>query len=157
MSAFAIIKKGNAVLAGKPASHERWQAEWASNWRGYDKQKMDREMVSWRLPSSYIFEGESTDETLRRIMNNQLGINEYKIDSSRLVNYYEPSTRDPRVRHWDYCFVYYVETNQEPTAKNLPWFSYLGFVTSNDLRKEDFGSGIGDLAESLGLINKNSQ
>ena len=72
MSVFEIIKRDSRVLLAKPKEHTRWKEEWAPNWRLYDSDSLANEYRSWRFPSSYIREGESPEDTLTRLMSDQL-------------------------------------------------------------------------------------
>lgn len=149
ISAFAIIRKeeDSRVLLVKPKEQERWRQEWAPNWRLYEPDFLSNEFNTWRFPSSYVREGESPDQTLKRIVEDQLGMKKYEVLSSKLLNFYEPSRRYPGKMHWDYCFVYQVKGNEEPTIK--PWFSSIEFVDPKTLAGKDFGSAQGALLREL--------
>lgn len=73
ISVFALIRKGEAVLVLKPKKDPRWEQEWSPNWRIYEPEHLEREMASWRLPSSYVKEGESPATALDRVMRDQMG------------------------------------------------------------------------------------
>jgi len=151
ISVFAIIRRRSQVLLVRPKEHTRWKQEWAPNWRLYDSDLLANEYKSWRFPSSYIREGESPEDTLRRLVGEQLGIQSFEILSSKLLNYYEPSRRYPDRLHWDYCFVYEVKIGEEPTIK--PWYSSVEFVDLRILDTKDFGSAQGSLLKELTEIN----
>jgi ADP-ribose pyrophosphatase YjhB (NUDIX family) len=146
ISAFAIARKKEDVLVLRPAKHEKWE-EWAPNWRIYSPEALEREFRSWRFPSSYVKFGEHPDDTLRRIMEEQLRITRFKVKSQRLVNYYSPSKRYPGEMHWDYCFLYNVIFDDSPKPK--PWFEEIRYVSINELKEEDFGSAQGALIEII--------
>src|SRR5580658_4068075 len=99
ISAFAIIKKRGRVLVIMPRPHARWEDEWAPNWRIYDAAGLQTEYARWRLPSTFIREGESPEEALARIMTDQLGVREYRSGPPSLQNFYEPSRRYPGKMH----------------------------------------------------------
>lgn len=147
ISAFAIARKDADVLVLRPAKHEKW-GEWAPNWRVYSPEALEREHKSWRFPSSYVKFGEHPDDTLRRIMEGQLGISRYLVKGCRLENYYSPSRRYQGEMHWDYCFVYNVSLNDSPVPK--PWIEDIRYVPLEGLSEEDFGSAQGSL---IGVIN----
>ena len=150
ISVFAIVKRDSKVLLVKPKENPRWKEEWSPNWRLYEPEHLANEFDSWRFPSSYVREGEAPEETLRRLLKEQLVIQQYSIVSNEFYNFYEPSRRYPDKMHWDYCFVYYVKLNETPTPK--PWFSAVEFVDSKTLSLQDFGSAQGWLAKALKLI-----
>jgi ADP-ribose pyrophosphatase YjhB (NUDIX family) len=146
MSVFAIIRRDAKVLLVKPKDHPRWKEEWSPNWGLYDS-AISNEYKSWRFPSSYIREGESPDETLARLIKDQLEVASFDIVSSKLLNFYEPSRRYPDRMHWDYCFVYEIKLNSTPTLR--PWYSSLEYVDLKSLDPKDFGSAQGGLLNSL--------
>jgi ADP-ribose pyrophosphatase YjhB (NUDIX family) len=146
ISAFAISRKDEDVLVLRPAKHEKWE-KWAPNWKIYSPEALEREYKSWRFPSSYVKFGEHPDDTLRRIMEEQLGISRYQVKSYRLVNYYSPSRRYQGEMHWDYCFMYNVSFNGSPTLK--PWIQDISYVQIKELREEDFGSAQGSLIDVI--------
>ncbi len=148
ISSFAIIRKDDSrVLLVKPKEHEKWMEEWAPNWRLYGPELLSNEYKNWRFPSSYVREGESPDKTLKRIVEDQLGIKSYQVLSSKLLNFYEPSRRYPGMMHWDYCFVYQVRANEDLTIK--PWFSSVAYIDPKTLELKDFGSAQGSLLPEL--------
>ncbi len=147
ISVFAVLQSGSELLLGKPRQHGRWQDEWAPNWRLYDSGQLEAELRRWRFPSSYVEEGESPEHALGRVMNEQLGVREYTLQSSRLLNFYEPSRRYPGRYHWDYCFVFRVMANFSP--HDLPWFSELRYIAPSSLDATDFGSAQGAILMAL--------
>ena len=149
ISAFAIMKKRGKVLAIKPRAHVRWEEEWAPNWRVYDAAGLKAELEKWRLPSTYMKEGEGPEQALSRIMLDQLGVKVYSVRLSSLQNFYEPSRRYPGKMHWDYCFVFNVSTHEE--VKESPWLSNPRYVKASDQNME-FGSAQGGLLARLKLL-----
>ncbi len=147
ISVFAIVRSHEKYLLVRPASHRRWKEEWAPNWRIYSEEGIGNELQKWRFPSSYIIEGEHPDSTLRRLLRDQLGIEKYSISDSTLLNFYEPSRRYPGQHHWDYCFIYHVETEEIPPLS--PWFSEIKYVPAHDLDEGAFGSAQGEIASAL--------
>lgn len=147
ISVFAIMRKDGKVLLVKPRENSRWTEEWAPNWRLYSPEALSNEYKSWRFPSSYIKEGESPDEALSRVLTQQLGIENYRMLSSKLLNFYGPSRRYPDRMHWDYCFIYEVRSDESPSIK--PWYSSIEFLDLLSLDEKAFGSGQGGLLEKL--------
>ncbi|MDG6985740.1 MAG: NUDIX hydrolase [Nitrososphaerota archaeon] len=150
ISAFAVAKENDRVLLLKPRDHPRWAEEWAPNWRRYTPDTLLHEWESWRFPSSYVKEGESPEDTLSRIIREQLELRSYEVISSRLLNFYEPSRSFPGSMHWDYCFVYEVALKERASLK--PWFSAVEYVATVGLKPGEFGSAQGSLASELKLI-----
>jgi len=148
ISAFAIMKKRGSVLVVKPRPHARWEEEWAPNWRIYDAAGLQAEYERWRLPSTFIRQGESPEDALARIMADQLGIREYRSGPPSLQNFYEPSRRYPGKMHWDYCFVFYISTHEE--VKESPWLAASRYVKPSD-ETVQYGSAQGGLLPRLKL------
>ncbi|PSN86478.1 hypothetical protein B9Q03_11665 [Candidatus Marsarchaeota G2 archaeon OSP_D] len=113
--------------------------------RIYGESDMEQEFKKWRFPSSYVKIGEHPDDTLTRVMIDQLGMNNFKVERSRLVSYYYPSRRYPGEMHWDYCFINEVKSSEAPREK--PWFKEIRYVHVQELKEEDFGSAQGALLE----------
>jgi ADP-ribose pyrophosphatase YjhB (NUDIX family) len=151
MSVFAVIESDRHVLLVKPREHPRWRGEWAPNWRLYDSEMLAAEFDRWRFPSSYIREGEHPNETLRRIMEDQLDRKDYSIVSSNLHSFWSPSRRYPGRMHWDYCFVYRVTSPALPRVH--PWLSAARFVDTHSLNADSFGSAQGGLAAALQMLS----
>jgi hypothetical protein len=70
ISVFGLVhrqgKKG--VLLGLPKQDARWISEWVSGWKNYDEEELMESYSQWRLPSTYLMEGENPEDALRRIM-----------------------------------------------------------------------------------------
>ncbi|MEM0117768.1 MAG: hypothetical protein QXV32_04920 [Conexivisphaerales archaeon] len=147
ISVFAVIERERKVLLLRPKQHQRWQ-EWAPNWRLYDEAGISVELSRWRFPSSYVAIGEHPDETLQRIMFSQLGIRNYSApEGMKLYSFYSPSRRYPGEYHWDYCFLYRVETDGEPVKSE--WIDELGYFELERMKEEDFGSAQGGLLVAI--------
>ncbi len=147
ISVFAVISRDNCYLLVRPASHSNWKEEWAPNWRMYSEDGIRNELESWRFPSSYIMEGEHPDSTLARILNDQLRLEKYSVGAASLLNFYEPSRRYPGHHHWDYCFIYRVQTEEMPPAS--PWFSETRYIPADEMDTVAFGSAQGAIAATL--------
>jgi ADP-ribose pyrophosphatase YjhB (NUDIX family) len=150
LSAFAIARRGEHFLVVKPREHPKWQ-EWAPNWDVYSAERLAEQYRLWRLPSAYLREGEGPDDAVRRVVEEQLGASRCFVRQQRTLSFHDPSSRFPGARHWDLCFVYDVDVEPAPAGR-LPWLAELRWAAPGELRTDDFGSAIGDLALSLGLL-----
>ena len=150
ISSFAILRKRGKVLLVKPSRHEKWLQEWAPDLGIFEGERLEKQLRSWRFPSTYVKQGEAPDDALRRVVRDQLDVKAYAVTSSRFYNFYDPSTFFPGKMHWDYCFVYGISAPGEVHSK--PWFSAVEYVQVSKLRPEDFGSAQGDLAKALRLM-----
>lgn len=149
LSAFAIVRRGDAVLAGKPAPHAKWK-EWAPNFGVYDDATLVRQGALWRLPAAYLREGEGPEDTLGRVVREQLGAPRFEVRAREVRSFHDPSGSFPGQKLWDLCFVHEVAAEPAPLARQ-PWFSELRWARPDELRGDDFGSAIGDLAAAMGL------
>jgi len=146
-SSFVLVRRGAKVLAGIPRKHSKWTKEWAPNWLVYDKDRMVDEFQSWRLPASYLYEGEGPDAAARRVLRDQLRIRGTDLGRCLCCSFYDPSSWFPGRKHYDLCFVYEVR-GVTPNA-TPPWWQRLEFVDAKVLKNEDLGSGMNDLVKVL--------
>ncbi len=146
-SAFVIVRRGPKVLAGIPQEHPRWTKEWAPNWLVYSKETVADEMQSWRLPASYLYEGENPDDTARRVARDQLRLPPSKLDRPACYAFYDDSSWYAAHKHYDLCFVY--ETRASLPKPMPAWWQRLEWVDPAFLRKQDLGSAMGDLLRSM--------
>ncbi len=152
LSSFAILQEDTKVLLGVPKEHTRWEEEWAPNFSAYDPPEREAEFRSWRFPAAYLYEGEHPDETLRRVVEGQLSIEEYGADATDVYAFYDPSDWFPGRKHYDLCFIY--EVVAAPPEAPPPWFQRLEMVEIASLKSNDFGSAMGDLALTLGFVKE---
>lgn len=150
ISVFAILENSGKILFAKPKDHPRWREEWAPNWRLYSHEQLAREFECWRFPAAYVKEGESPEDTLGRIMRDELQVREYEILAHNLFNFYEESSRYPGRFHWDYCFAYKVRTETSPGR--LPWFDRMEYLDPSNLAPSDLGSAQGEMLGKIAQI-----
>ena len=146
ISVFAVVRRNGKVLLVKPKQDTRWQ-EWAPNWRVYEPASLTADMAKWRIPSTYVREGEAPEGGLRRVMEDQLGVAHYSASQPKLLNFYEPSRRFPGKMHWDYCFVFEVATDEQ--AQEKPWLAEIAFIDPS-IPGPELGSAQGDILKALG-------
>ncbi|MBI4416205.1 MAG: hypothetical protein HY557_04395 [Euryarchaeota archaeon] len=151
-SSFAIVRAGRKVLLGVARPHPRWEAEWAPNFSVYTPEDLAAEFRDWRFPAAYLYEGESPDDCLGRVMRDMLRVARWTVTGQKTHAFYDPSTWYPGRMHYDLCFVYDVKLAKAPAVP--PWFARLEYVDPKTLRGDDFGSAMGDLAKALRLIQK---
>jgi ADP-ribose pyrophosphatase YjhB (NUDIX family) len=104
--------------------------------------------MQWRLPSAYLQEGEHPEDTVRRVLRDQLGLRKFVISPPRVFSYTWPSDWYPGNNHWDLAFVYPVKVSE--SIKELPWWKELTFVGKGQLEDADFGWN-DDLMKDLGI------
>lgn len=146
-SSFVLLRRGSKVLAGMPKKHPRWTREWAPNWLVYAKDRVEDEFRSWRLPATYLYEGENPDDAAARVLRDQLHLPAAKLAGPSCFAFYDRSSWYPGRRHYDLCFVY--EVRAAPPDRLPPWWSRLEFLEWRALKRAEFGSAMGDLVRAL--------
>jgi ADP-ribose pyrophosphatase YjhB (NUDIX family) len=139
---------GSRFLLGIPKRHERWISEWISSWAIYPEEELEGAFRQWRLPSAYLQEGEHPEDTVRRVLRDQLGLRTFVISPPKVFSYTWPSDWYPGNNHWDLAFVYPVKVSE--SIKELPWWKELAFVDKDQLEDPDFGWN-DDLMKDLGI------
>jgi len=148
-SSFVLVRQGPTVLAGIPKEHPRWTKEWAPNFLVYGRADLADEFRSWRLPASYLYEGEHPADAAHRVLEDQLRIRVRPLGAVSVYSFYDPSSWYPGRMHYDLCFVYQIRGGR-PT-RVPPWWRRLEFWRLRDLRKEELGSAMSDLVRVLRL------
>lgn len=112
VSSFVIItKKGkpNHVLMG----HVNKKTDW-NHIGALDSERAETISKGWMLPSSGLLLGESPEEAAQRILKEQLGLANLKLEGPLVFSeVYGPS------KHWDLEFLFLGESEQTPT--NSAW------------------------------------
>jgi len=148
-SSFLLVRRGTKVLAGIPRDRRPWREQWQPNIKVYSPAAQEAEFSSWRLPASFLFEGEHPAETARRVMRDQLRLPPRKLNGGQVYSFYDPSSWYPGHRHFDLCFVYEV---RGVALKRVPdWWQRLEFVEPRFLRSQELGSAMSDLLRELDL------
>ncbi len=149
ISVFAIVERGDKVLAGVPEWSAKWTSEWISSILSYPLEERREAERQTRLPSTYIYEGEHPDDALKRIMNDQLGVQKFSVSAPKIFSYNSASDWYPGNEHWDLVFAYRVRTSQEPLKR--PLWKELDFLNKIELRKRDFGWN-NDFVRDLAIV-----
>lgn len=146
-SSFVLVRKGTKLLAGIPRDHRKWRNEWQPNIGTYTSRDQEAEFSSWRLPASFLYEGEHPTDTARRVMRDQLRIGVKELGAPEIHSFYDPSTWYPGHHHYDLCFVY--EVHADPPRAVPSWWQRLEFVEPRFLRSKELGSAMNDLVRRL--------
>jgi len=158
ISVFALVRRAGkkGVLLGLPKHDVRWAAEWLSAWKTYSEKELADAYRQWRLPSSYLREGEHPEDAIKRIMTDQIGIAEYSISNKgpSVFSYSTLSDWYPGNNHWDLVFVYDVKVKSKGQQKEIPkWWQELLFVKKKkDFRGKDYGWNE-DFMRDLALVD----
>ncbi len=146
-SSFVLVRRGNRVLAGIPKDQRRWTDLWQPNIKSYTSTAQEAEFSSWRLPASFLIEGEHPADTARRVVRDQLRMPLKRLEGPDIFSFYDPSSWYPGRRHFDLCFVYQV---RGVAPRSVPeWWQRLEFVEPRFLRSQELGSAMSDLVRHL--------
>jgi len=162
LSAFALVRRArqDGTLFGLPKPNKEWASDWLPSWSNYSAEELSKIYEEWRLPSTYLLEGEAPIDAVRRIMEGQLGIKKYKVmDSPRVFSYTSPSSWYRGNRHWDLAFAYPLEiassTKDDIVSDNEIssglWRELRFFRSKAELKSKEFGWNA-DLIRDLRLI-----
>ena len=164
MSVFAVVKRPGkkGVLLGLPKQDEKWVTEWISAWKTYSEKELAEAYSQWRLPSSYLREGEHPEEAIRRIMEDQIGIGNYALTKKgpKIFSYKSASDWYPGNSHWDLAFVYDVKVRGKRFGDDqIPkWWKQLEFVKKKkDFLSKNYGWNDDFMKDLLGLAEKKSE
>jgi ADP-ribose pyrophosphatase YjhB (NUDIX family) len=150
ITAVAVIRRNRKVLLGHATAHPRWRKEWLTTFQSYSPRELEEAYAELRLPGAYLQEGEHPDQTLARVMRDQLGIKKYQTSSPLILSWYSLSDDwYPGQRHWDLLFAYKVKA--QPPSKMPPWWRDLGWADPATLHARDFGWNR-ELMQQLGLV-----
>jgi ADP-ribose pyrophosphatase YjhB (NUDIX family) len=143
LSAFLVSWEKGGLLVGRMRDPKAWETldavPGAAAWRA------DR----WVLPGGHLRAGEHPDAAARRIAADHLRAVLGDLSLRRVLSYAEPRPDLGQAVHWDLCFVYDAELD---VAGTPPWFAELRRVDLEDLRRERFARGHGDVLADLGLL-----
>jgi ADP-ribose pyrophosphatase YjhB (NUDIX family) len=146
-SSFVIVRSGTTILAGIPKDDSKWREEWAPNFLVYSKSDLAAEFRLWRLPATYLLEGEHPDAAADRVLRDQLTLPARPLHHPDVYTFHDPSTWFPGKRHYDLCFVY--EIRGPAPSEMPPWWQRLEFVDPMTLKKAELGSAMSDLVRVL--------
>lgn len=139
VSTFLLIRKGDALLLGKVIRPDIVKGKWV-------------------LPASQLLYGEHPDDSVRRILKEQLNTEPEAVSYRGLWSFAD--------RHWDLCFVYDVDVRGEPRplseaeGAKYPheyWYcsqllAELKYVRPEEIRAEEIGRGHADVLQAVGIL-----
>jgi ADP-ribose pyrophosphatase YjhB (NUDIX family) len=132
ISAFVVLsKKGDpsSVLMGRINRKARWDHIGA-----IDSERLERFAAGWMLPSSHLVLYETPEGAARRILREQLGIRNLKLEGP--LTFADTSTAwfSGRLNHWDIGFIF---TGERETLPSSEAWDELKFVDMNGLKGGD--------------------
>jgi hypothetical protein len=134
-----------AVLVGSPAPDPRWEEVGA-----LDAPRLARVGDRWMLPSSQLILFEAPDAAVRRVAQEQLGIDLGEVAPPQVFSDTYPRRGPPDLDpHWDLHFVYSLE-GPAPPLRSALWKS-LQYVRVADVPRTAFARDHGDILDLAGL------
>jgi ADP-ribose pyrophosphatase YjhB (NUDIX family) len=136
ISAFVIVSKRGEperVLMGKIDANANWDHIGA-----LDTKRAERVSAGWMLPSSHLMLYETPEGAARRIIREQLGIKDMKLNGP--LSFVDTSGVE---NHWDLGFIFLGDRDSLP--KNAAWRE-LAFVRPKDVSKDVVRSQLDVLA-----------
>ena len=135
LSAFVILcKQGspNEVVMG----HLNPEADW-QHIGALDRERAERNSKGWMLPSSHLLLEESPEEAARRILKEQVGVENQEVTKPEVFSEAYSSgkvwDRTP-LKHWDLEFIFQCEI---ANIKPHPAWRDLAFVDLRKIKKEE--------------------
>ncbi len=147
LSSFVVLSKfgqREQILMGRLDPSAPWDHIGA-----LDQERAMRHSNGWMLPSSHLLLRESPQDAARRVLREQLGLNDQSLDGPVVVSEtYQSiySTED----HWDFEFIFTGQRREEVPRTNA--WRELRFVDVARIRPEEIARSHGDILAHLGRL-----
>ena len=148
LSAFLVISRQNSqnVLMGRLNPDAAWDHLGA-----LDQSRIEAHSKGWMLPSSHLMMDESPQAASRRIIKEQLELDESSInlhDPIVISEVYTPKRFPDLPNHWDIEFIFRGECNILP--KSAAW-SELRYIQVSKTSRQEMARSHEDIVESAGF------
>lgn len=143
ISAFVILSKHSnphMVLMGRINKNAPWDHLGA-----LDPGRMERHSKGWMLPSSHLMLGEDPRRAAMRILREQLGLIDQRVEGPMVFSEMYGS-----LNHWDLEFVFRGERSEAPVHE--VW-DELKFVDLTRIKKEEIARSHEDILAHVGKWN----
>ena len=150
ISTFLVLTGKSGILVGKMTKPEIWVERF---FVGENFAPQYASSGKWLLPASHLKYGEKPDDAARRVLTEQIGINDTKLAFSQVQSHLSQDPNDTESAHWDICFIYGGQLRVKQLSKP-EWFSELTFQKPKNLRCEDFTRDHGDILTELHIIKQ---
>jgi ADP-ribose pyrophosphatase YjhB (NUDIX family) len=107
-----------------------------------DKARVERHSKGWMLPSSHLILGESPEDAAKRILTEQLRLENQPLDGPRVFSEVYDVPRMGERDHWDIEFVFLGERDEAPS--HWVWHE-LRFVNLAATKREELARGHADI------------
>lgn len=149
LSAFVILTSTRrlcAVLMGRMNPEARWDHLGA-----LDPGRVGVHSRGWMLPSSHLIYEESPQVAARRILSEQLGLDQLEVEGPQVVSEVGTPRRFPGLGgHWDLEFLFR-GTLDETAVPTHPAWSRLEFVDTRTTAAAEFARSHEEVLASAGL------
>ncbi|HUK75721.1 MAG TPA: NUDIX hydrolase [Nitrososphaerales archaeon] len=148
ISAFLVISKRGepgSVLMGRINKNAEWDHIGALNGK-----RLERFASGWMLPSSHLILYETPEGAARRILREQLGIRNLKLQGPTTFADTSTARFSGTPNHWDIGFIFTAERENAPSSE--AW-DELKFV--DGLRPDDIVRSQVDVLAYVGRLNPN--
>ena len=146
LSVFLVVRKGDIhhVLLGKVNKDYDWIRIGALN-----QESVSRISQRWMLPSSHLLMYESPKDAARRVLKEQLGLDEQGIQGPRVFSEVYDAPKNEVKNHWDMEFVFTKEIREKEDINHPAW-SKLEFLDVRKLRDSEFARNHQDILIEMG-------
>jgi ADP-ribose pyrophosphatase YjhB (NUDIX family) len=140
ISVFVILTrrgKPNEVLLGKLDTSAEWERI-----GGLNRERAELNSKGWMLPSCHLLFGESPQDAAKRVLADQLGMQDQKLQGPVVFSeVYGPKN------HWDLEFIF---TGERAEAKPHTAWKELRFVDTSKLQQTEFARSHQDILAHVG-------
>jgi ADP-ribose pyrophosphatase YjhB (NUDIX family) len=150
LSAFLVItdtQNPNSVLMGHLNPAARWDHIGA-----LDPSRVAAHSKRWMLPSSHLMLYESPQEAAKRILKEQIGIDDLQLQGPHVISETNTPKSSPKpTRHWDIEFIFKGRISKDQLPKTGAW-SELTLVDLDFTKRSEIARSHEDILESAGLV-----
>ncbi|MGO9645400.1 MAG: hypothetical protein ACLPY5_11710 [Candidatus Bathyarchaeia archaeon] len=152
LSAFLVItdtQNPNSVLMGNLNPKAPWDHIGA-----LDPARIEVHSKAWMVPSSHLIVYESPHDAAKRILKEQLELDNLKLSEPIVISEtYVPKRFPKMLCHWDIEFIFKGQIAKDHIPKPQAWMR-LAFVNLDFTNKAEIARAHEDILESAGLVFK---
>ena len=147
LSTFLVVWKDDihSVLLGKVNKDYDWIRIGA-----LDKESASRVGGRWMLPSSHLMLYENPKDAAKRILNEQLSLDEDAVQGPQIFSEVYDAPKYEIKNHWDMEFVFTKQVKQIERVNHPAW-SELQFIDVRNLKDGEFARNHQDILGEIGL------
>ena len=146
LSSFLIITQRDLVLMG----HLNPKAPW-DRIGALDADRAEVHSKGWMLPSSHLMLFESPQEAARRVLREQLGMQNVRLSDPKVVAEVGTPKRFPSLlKHWDFEFIFFGKGPRGKGPKHEAWRE-LRYVDLKRTPKKEIARSHDEVLENAGF------